>query len=62
MRWVGHVACIGKKCMQGFCEYTLRKSDHMEDPGTQGRKTLGNRMGKHGLDSSDSGQRQVVGP
>jgi len=22
MRWVRDVACIGKKCMQGFCEDT----------------------------------------
>ena len=27
--------------------------------GTEGSITSGNRMGKHGLDSSDSGERQV---
>lgn len=61
MRWVRHVACIGKKRMQGFCEDTGRKSYHMEDLGTQGRITLGNWMGKHGLDSHDSGLRQAEG-
>lgn len=39
----------------------MRTHDHMEDPGTHGRITLGNRMGKQGLDSSDSGQRKVEG-
>lgn len=33
----------------------MKEKQSHEDPGTQGRITLGNRMGKHGLD------RQVEG-
>jgi hypothetical protein len=33
----------------------------MEESGTGGKITLGNRMGKHELDSSVSGQRQMEG-
>jgi hypothetical protein len=40
MRWNGHVACMGERCIWGFGEKTLRKRDYLEDPGVDGRIML----------------------
>jgi hypothetical protein len=40
MRWVGHVAFIGERCVTGFSWGYLRERDHFEDPGIDGRLIL----------------------
>ena len=39
MSWAGHVACMGEEemCIRGFWLGKLRRRDHMEDPGINGR-------------------------
>jgi hypothetical protein len=41
MSWVRHVARMGKEeVCTGFCWENLRKKDHLEDPGVDGRIIL----------------------
>ena len=41
MRWAGHVARVGERCIRGFGGETSRKgSVHLEDPGVDGRIIL----------------------
>jgi hypothetical protein len=41
MRWVGHVACMGKAVVcTGFWWGNLRERDHLEYPGIDGRIIL----------------------
>jgi hypothetical protein len=41
MRWVEHVACMGKKEVhEGLWWGDLRERDHLEDPGIDGRIIL----------------------
>jgi hypothetical protein len=38
MRWAGHVARMGERSIQGlFWGGNLKKRDHLEDPGVDGR-------------------------
>jgi hypothetical protein len=38
LRWAGHVACMGER--RGAYRGNLRKGDHLEDPGVDGRIIL----------------------
>ena len=41
MRWVGHVACMGRgQAYTGFWLGNLRERDHLEDPAVDGRIIL----------------------
>jgi len=41
MRWVQHVACMGRKeAYTGFWWGNLRERDHLKDPGVDGRIIL----------------------
>jgi hypothetical protein len=66
MRWVGHVNVWGKgEVYTGFWWGNLRKTDHMKEPGVDGKTILRwifrKWDGGHGLDRSGSGQGQVAG-
>jgi len=40
MKWSGHVALTGKKCVYGLDAGKLKEKDHLEDLGVDGRKVL----------------------
>jgi hypothetical protein len=40
MRWAGHVECMGGEVYTGFWWGNLRETDHLEDPGIDGRIML----------------------
>jgi len=64
MRCVGHVRGRGE-VYAGFWWGNLRETDHMEDTGVDGKKSLRWIFREwdevHGLDRSGSGQGQVAG-
>jgi len=40
MRWAGHVASMGERCIQGFCGGKLKERDYLKDPGVDVRTIL----------------------
>jgi hypothetical protein len=46
MRWAGHVAGMGERCIQRFGWEALKGEDHWEDLGVDGRITLRWILGK----------------